>query len=279
MATDESSTRSPFPGMDPYLERYWDDVHHMLIAYARDQLQPSLPPDLRARAEQRVFVDSSCPADDAEEPESRGRFLRPDIAVAESGHAVVTRTAPSWDLATAEPLVVQLADEPVSQGYIQIIDVRSGGRVVTVIEMISPSNKVPGAGHALYSKKQREVLASGANLVEIDLTRAGDRGSILPWAAIPPSHRTTYTVCVRRATRPLELAVYALPLDHALPAIAIPLRETDSDVRLDLQPLVDLCYRNGRYEDTDYSAALDPPLVPADASWFATLERAQSGQQ
>ena len=42
---------SPFPGMDPYLERFWRDVHAGLIIYARDQLQDELPGDLRARAE------------------------------------------------------------------------------------------------------------------------------------------------------------------------------------------------------------------------------------
>ena len=39
---------SPFPGMDPYLERFWRDVHARLIIYAADQLQENLPSDLRA---------------------------------------------------------------------------------------------------------------------------------------------------------------------------------------------------------------------------------------
>lgn len=33
---------SPFPGMDPYLEQHWGDVHPSFITYARDQLQPHL---------------------------------------------------------------------------------------------------------------------------------------------------------------------------------------------------------------------------------------------
>ena len=40
---------SPFPGMDPYLEQFWRDVHARLIIYAADQLQGRLPGDLRAR--------------------------------------------------------------------------------------------------------------------------------------------------------------------------------------------------------------------------------------
>lgn len=34
---------SPFPGMDPYLEQFWRDVHARLIIYAADQLQAKLP--------------------------------------------------------------------------------------------------------------------------------------------------------------------------------------------------------------------------------------------
>ena len=35
--------KSPFPGMDPYLEEFWPDVHASLIIYARDQLEEQLP--------------------------------------------------------------------------------------------------------------------------------------------------------------------------------------------------------------------------------------------
>jgi len=48
---------SPFPGMDPYLEQFWRDVHARCIIYAADQLQARLPADLRARVEERVFVE------------------------------------------------------------------------------------------------------------------------------------------------------------------------------------------------------------------------------
>ena len=53
-----SRMKSPFPGMDPYLERDWEDVHGRLIVYAGDTLQPHLPDDLLVRVEQRVFVES-----------------------------------------------------------------------------------------------------------------------------------------------------------------------------------------------------------------------------
>jgi hypothetical protein len=50
---------SPFPGMDPYLEQYWREVHVRLIAYAGDSLQERLPAGLRARIEERVFLETA----------------------------------------------------------------------------------------------------------------------------------------------------------------------------------------------------------------------------
>ena len=51
--------KSPFPGMDPYLERHWRDVHHRLITYASDTIAAALPRDLCARVEERILIDVS----------------------------------------------------------------------------------------------------------------------------------------------------------------------------------------------------------------------------
>jgi len=254
--------KSPFPGMDPYLELFWHDVHHGLITYARDQLQPSLPEDLRARMEERVFVESDAP---------EYRSLYPDVHVVEREPPQPPGKAIETPVAVEGPLVVHLDDEPLTQGYIEIIDAGSGNRVVTVIEFLSPSNKVPGEGQDLYLRKQREVRAAGVNLVEIDLTRAGRRVMTLPPQRIPRSHRTTYQVCVLRGRTPRKVEVYAAPLQRPLPTIQIPLRETDADVPLDLQALVNQCYQNGRYDDLDYRAEPVPPLAPSDNAWADEL--------
>jgi len=254
--------KSPFPGMDPHLEMYWGDVHLKLIAYAADQIQPLLPEDLLARADERVFVESSF---------HDRRQIRPDVYVAETGTVVVERPRHSSGVATAEPLVLRLADEPITQGFIQILDIHSGNRIVTLIEFLSPSNKAPGQGQALYLRKQSEACGARANLVEIDLTRSGDRSSVLPVFRVPSSHRTTYQAFVRRGNRPDEIEVYSLPLTRPLPAIRIPLREEDADVPLDLQALVDQCYRNGRYGSLDYSLDPDPPLPAEERAWAHEL--------
>jgi hypothetical protein len=42
---------NPLPGMNPWLEAYWGDIHTSLTTYARDAIQVQLPPDLQARVE------------------------------------------------------------------------------------------------------------------------------------------------------------------------------------------------------------------------------------
>jgi hypothetical protein len=256
--------------MDPYLEQFWRDIHARCIIYAADQLQARLPGDLRARVEERVFVEPALGA---------ARSVYPDIRVVERGRGAATATTSEPGPAVAEPLVIYLSDEPVTERYIDIIDVGSGRRVVTVIEMLSPSNKTPGEGQELYRRKQRELIDGHVNLVEIDLLRAGERMLSVGLSHIPMAYRTPYQICVYRAAAPPRYEVYRVPLQERLPVIRIPLRPTDADVPLDLQALLDQCYRNGGYdEDIDYSADPEPPLNAADAHWADVLLR-QTGRR
>src|SRR5207247_3512237 len=149
--------KSPFPGMDPYLETHWEDVHQTLIVYARDALQPHLPDDLRARVEERVFVETE---------QERIRHIAPDIHVSRvyplrpPPPAMLKEGAP----AVAEPLVFELHDLEITESYIEIRE-RGGGKVITVIEFVSPTNTRGGMGQEKYLEKQAEVLQSDASLV------------------------------------------------------------------------------------------------------------------
>ena len=54
--------------------------------------------------------------------------------------------------------------------------------------------------------------------------------------------------------------------------IRVPLRETDADVPLDLQELIDQCYSNDGYDDDiDYSREPLPPLERDDQRWADEL--------
>jgi hypothetical protein len=257
---------SPFPGMDPFLEAHWRDVHASLVIYIRDALQAALPGSLFARVEERVFLE-------AEEGEPL-RSTYPDVRVVgwrppEAGESVTTAEGATAVL--DEPHVIQSILEPATETFLEIIDASSGHRVVTVIEVLSPTNKLPGPGQEMYLVKQKEMKQGNVNLVEIDLVRQGDRVTSLPGKQQPGHLQSLYQVCVWRPIR-TQYEIYPIPLGVRLPRIRIPLRPKDEDIRLDLQAVLDQAYRNGRYFATlDYHKPLQPPLDSENAQRLAEL--------
>jgi Protein of unknown function (DUF4058) len=251
---------SPFPGMDPYLEAHWRDIHAGLVIYARDALQGVLPAGLRARVEESVLLET--PKGISDHP------LYPDVRVVEYTEKRGLETRAEVGTAVAEPILVETKEEPATETFLEIIDQESGNRVVTVVEFLSPANKSPGRNRKQYLRKQREICSSDTNLVEIDLNRFGTHVLAFPLAHIKPRFRTAYMACVRRTVRRDKAEVYLMPLWERLPVVKIPLRPGDADVPLDLQALVAQCYRNGGYEGTlNYAADPDPPLLGGDKEW------------
>jgi hypothetical protein len=220
-----SVMKSPFPGMDPYLEQKWGEVHTSLIVYARNQLNSQLPDDLQATIVQYV----------------------------------------------AEPLVLPMV--PRTERHVSIVD--SEGKVITAMEFLSPWNKVGVKGQEKYARKQANYLAADVNLVEIDLVRQGSYVLTAPDEMIPEHLRTSYLVCVYRKEKPDQVEVFRVPLRERLPNIPIPLRPGEPDAVLQLQPLIDDCYRDGRHHRTNYRVDPNPPLIKEDADWADTLLREQ----
>jgi hypothetical protein len=169
-----------------------------------------------------------------------------------------------------KPLLI--AAEPETERWVEIRD--AGGRVITVVEVLSLSNKSP-AGLGAYREKRSRFLAGGANVVELDFLRQGRDALGLPWNVAPVSEEAIYRACVRRPSRPTQAELYLFPLQRRLPGISIPLRESDADVVLELQPLVDQCFEDGGYAILDVSRDPEPPLAAADAQWLhECLQRA-----
>jgi hypothetical protein len=255
--------KSPFPGMDPYLELHWRDVHARLIIYICDQLQDQLGGNLRARVEERLVVEADDVVVHAINPDAR--IFESPTPVGNGGGGVALATP------VIEPLIVPLPKEDATETFIEIIERGKHDRLITVIELLSPSNKLGNDARRAYAAKRKEVRLAGANLVEIDLTRAGHR-QLAAWP-IPKSHRTAFNACVTRALDRSEprAEIYAMPLQQPLPPIKVPLRPTDKDAVIDLQPLVEQAYRRGAYDDIDYSVPPIPPLSRADAAWAGEL--------
>lgn len=248
--------------MDPYLERYWRDVHLALIAETRRHLNQMLPPDLVARSDERVYVESDL---------TGTREIAPDVRVVERAVPGGVRVA-TGAAATAQPVLLSLESEPVRERYVEIREV-DGGRLVTAIEFISPTNKAAGEGRDAYLKKRAEFLDSDSNLVEIDLTRGGDWQKLMRPYRVPAEYRTDYRASIRRASRPDKGELFPITLRQRLPALPIPLRASDPDVPLDLQTLIERVYVDGRYDTIDYGAPCVPPLDGEDAGWADELLR------
>lgn len=252
--------KSPFPGMDPYLEQHWPDVHAKLVTYAADMLNEQLPEQLVARTEERIAVEF-----DEGEPDR----VTPDVRVLQAVERdVVARSVGGVTITAPIRLVAMI--EPLTERYIEIIDA-TGNRLVTVIEVLSPANK-RGEGLKAFRKKREELVEGGVHFVEIDLVRQGD------WQALLRPHRygkrltTAYRATVRLASDSMAVYVYPISLEDRLPRLPVPLRPTDPEVALDLQPLLDAAYRNGRYATTlDYKQPCDPPLEGDWASWADVL--------
>ena len=58
------------------------------------------------------------------------------------------------ELVEAEPYVFELHGVEITEGFIEIRE-RGGGRVVTVIEVLSRANKLPGSSHDKYRQKDK----------------------------------------------------------------------------------------------------------------------------
>jgi Protein of unknown function (DUF4058) len=256
---------SPFPGMDPYLEApgLWPDVHHEIISVAREILNGQLRPRYHVRIEERVYIS------DDDDP---GRsVIIPDLRIAErlEGQGPAFPPGGVATLEVAEPVEVTLfLDEEIREARLEVID-RQERQVVTVIEVLSPTNKIAGArGLDSYQQKRKEILASPSHLVEIDLLRAGD----LPFA--PWRVRHDYLVHVSRAGRRPRAAVWPIFLPQRLPVVPIPLRPDDPDAKLDLQAVLSTAYDRAAYDlEVDYRNDPVPPLPAPSADWAARLLR------
>ncbi len=255
---------SPFPGMDPYLEdpRLWEDAHNSLIVYLRAAIGVLLPPHYAAAVQDRVYIV----------PDERPVYV-PDIAV--------KTPAPRLDeggLAIAEasdaPLIIPSFFQWRREPYIEIRSTRDQGRIVTVVEILSPINKVRSqAGGEAYREKQRDLLENRVSLMEIDLLRAGRHTVAAPLDLLPPRSEWSYLVCLRRVYG-TQYEVWPVKLRGALPRVRVPLDPHDEDIIVDLQAVLNRCYDEGTYKGLlDYRSGPTLPLSPEDAAWADALLR------
>jgi hypothetical protein len=247
--------------MDPFIEsQKWADFHTRFITALSDALVPQVRPSYVVDVEERVYVEHGL--------DQHVTALRPDVTVSDSGSQAGPATTTTT--AIAEPIECLLPVVGEMREVFLTIRRRDGRAVITIIELLSPSNKRPGAdGFKQYLEKREQVLAGPVNLVELDLLRGGQRPPLL--GKLPPHD---FLIIVARARRRRRAEVYAWSLDQPLPTIPIPLSEPDPDVPLALQDQVTLVYDRAGYDySLDYARPPTPPADPARNEWIANQLR------
>jgi len=250
---------SPFPGMDPYLEHpmLWSGVHNGLIAALQLSLAPQLRPRYYVAIEERLYIT---------EPDQRVFVGRPDLAVV-SQSAAESTPKPSPSAASALSVQVPLPDE-VRETYLEVRDTGTD-YVVTVVEILSPTNKRRGRGRRIYEDKRMEVLASRTHLVEIDLIRAGE-----PMPVAGNGSASDYRILVSRGDCRPNATLYAFGVRQSIPPFALPLKPHDQEPTVDLGLILQDLYDRASYDlRLDYRGEPHPPLPPAEVAWADQLLR------
>ena len=235
--------------MDPWLERpgSWQGLHNTLIAALRLRLGPLLRPRYYVALEERTYLA---------EPEELVFVGRPDITVRGRG-GDGPRTKASTKT-TAVTVRVPIPDQ-VRETYLEIRDV-AAGEVVTVLELLSPSNKRKGRGRRIYVHKRNIILGTMTNLVEVDLLRAGE-----PMPLVGEAPSSQYRILVSRDERRPRAELYPFSVRDPIPRFRLPLKRGDAEPEIDLRAVLDEVYDSAGYDLLiDYSKAPVPPLDEAD---------------
>lgn len=139
-----------------------------------------------------------------------------------------------------------------------------GGELVTVVEVLSPSNKVKGSeGRALYERKRLAILGTGTHLVEVDLTRSGP-----PMTVFGADRDADYRILVSRGDRRPRAELLLFSLRDAIPTFRLPLRPGDVEPDVELGRILAELYEQRAYDlGIDYGEEPVPPIDQADAAW------------
>ncbi len=248
---------SPFPGMDPWLEdpNVFPDLHDSLIIYLRDAINAALPEPYVASAATRIWIDD----EDQREPDV---FLTGPDAPPPFVDPAQLYDGPGLMVIAPEAL-------PVEEKFVEIRSTH-GDRLVTSLEVLSPSNKAPGGkGREQYLDKQGRCRVAGVALVEIDLLREGRHTTAVDYdRLVRRAPNFCYHVCVSGRAVLDHYIVAAVGLADRLPRVPIPLDPGVPPIFVELQPLLDRAYDNSRYaRKARYGEPPRLPLNQAETAW------------
>ena len=234
---------SPFPGMDPYIEQsgFFRTFHGSLNFILLEQLNATLPPGYAAQMEERVVI------------EPLGGDAIPDVLILRRPRPLPeTERGGTATLTPTPPHQVESLSALQSERFIEIRTGTGGREVVTVIEILSPTNKRVGQMRDEYQRKQQDILCSETNLLEIDLLRSGAHTIAAPIAENRARNNWHYVVLSSPHWRRELFDCWPAAVRERLPVITIPLRTPqEAGIILDLQAAFDRVYAAGPYAPPD----------------------------
>lgn len=262
---------NPFPGMNPYLERrdIWPGFHDRLIALLAESLGPQLPGNYRIDLQRRVEVEEPFgPSASAELT-----LMIPDALVTDEPGPTTLASSPfgaATATAVAAPPEAAIAVRVRTPREVRVTWLRveniPNREVVTIIEVLSPTNKAPGAGRRRYVRKREAIISAGVSLVEIDLLRNWEP---MPLESPPPA--SDYRILVCRGWQRPDALLYPFSVRQAIPKFPLPLLPDDAEPEVDLGPIIDGMHHTARYGQVAGYAAPppEPEFAPETQEWIA----------
>jgi hypothetical protein len=173
---------------------------------------------------------------------------------------------------TEQALFTSIVREEHSEEFIEVRQ-RSDGKLITVVDVVSPSNKMTAEGRQMYLNRRRESRGLGASMVEVDLVLQGQptldysRDNLPEW---------DYAVTVTRSTQPERHEIYTATLQKRLPRFRLPLASDDRDTVLDLQSCFMRAFEQGGFAPrVDYKREPPTRLEDDDRTWMDALLKEQ----
>ena len=258
---------NPFPGMNPYLERRdnWPDFHDRLTAAIANEMGPQLPDNYRIAMHRRVEVAEPFG------PPAELALMIPDALVTDLDPANQYRPLPGAADAARAKRPLDGGAVPVRMPYeVKVnwlrVTANPDQQPVTIVEVLSPTNKMAGESRRRYIRKREAILSAGVNLVEIDLLRNWDP---MPLETPPPA--SDYRILICRSWQRPDALLYPFSVREAIPKFPLPLLPDDAEPEVDLGPIIAGMHHTARYNlVAGYDAPPPPPeFAPETQAWVA----------
>lgn len=229
----------------------WPGFHGQHVTHIADALNAQLPGQYFAISEQSFQTRG---LDVLGETDTQ--YPKPNVSVFHHGAApsmAVAPTAaaltPTWEAALAE--VIDLTDQPRAVVIRELVPQHKLGRVVTRIELLSPSNKPGGSGYESYAIKRANAIAEGIPLIEIDYLH--EDPPIITKMPVYPHDAASYPYAIivsdpRPEWMRGRMRVYGFGVDEPIKRFPLPLLE-DEMLVFDLNAVYQHTFQAGRWGD------------------------------